>query len=345
MAEKRRTNNSQLQGTGKLLQLSEEIAELEEKSPTIKRVNKRAAIIIAAILLLFAAVIFLNEIFFKADFIPSWNDLYEGAGLSDGAYSEMVEGEIAVHFIDVGQGDCELIADNGKYALIDCGEYSEGSKAVGYLDSLGVKRLDYVIVSHPHSDHIGYMRKIIDRYEIGAVIMADMTEDMIPSTSSYVKMLEAIDRKDVPVIFPKVGDSFTLGKGKLKILSPVKAYEDLNNYSVTVKYIYKDTAFLFTGDIEEEAERDILDYGCDVSADVLKVAHHGSSSSSTRAFIQAVNPQYGVIEVGEANDYNHPHREPLKLFKKLGIEVLRTDLSGSIVIGSDGEKVTVKDGE
>ena len=352
MAEKHKANNRSKETAEKLLRLKEEAAELYSEIPTetnasTRKVKKIAAAAISAVLLIIAAVIFLNEVFFKSDLIPSWNDLYEEAGLSEGAYDETTDDEIAVHFIDVGQGDCELIADNGKYALIDCGEYSEGSKAVSYLDSLGVEKLDYIIATHPHSDHIGYMGKIINRYEVGAVIMADMREDMIPSTTSYIKMLEAIDKKNVPVIFPKVGQSFTLGKGKLKILSPVKAYDDLNNYSVTVKYTYGDNSFLFTGDIEEEAERDILDYGCDVSADVLKVAHHGSSTSSTKAFIQSVNPDYAVIEVGEGNDYNHPHSETLKLFKKLGIEVLRTDRMGSIVFISDGKSlrtVSSKDG-
>lgn len=344
MAEKHRTDKSGRETAENLRRLSEEATELyreipSEKNASIRKVKKLAVIAIAAVLVVFAAVIFLNEAFFKADFIPSWSDLYEGAGLSEGAYSEISQTEISVHFIDVGQGDCELIADNGKYALIDCGEYAEGGKVVSYLDSLGVEKLDYIIATHPHSDHIGYMGRIINRYEVGTVIMADMREDMIPATTSYIKMLEAIDKKDIPVIFPEVNESFTLGKGELKVLSPVKDYDDLNNYSVTVKYTYGDNSFLFTGDIEELAERDILDYGCDVSADVLKVAHHGSRTSSTKAFIQAVNPSYGVIEVGKGNDYNHPHSQTLKLFKKLGIEVLRTDLSGSIVFISDGKSI------
>ncbi len=251
-------------------------------------------------------------------------------------YGDIADGETAVHFIDVGQGDCELIDAGGSYVLIDSGEYSEVSSVTGYLNNLGVSRLEYIVISHPHSDHMGSMAKIVDSFEVGSVIMADMEEDMLPATSSYVKLIEAIDRKNIPIIFPEAGDTVPLTDGRLEILAPVESYDDLNNYSLVVKYVHGDNSFLFTGDIEEKAERDILESGLDVSAEVIKVAHHGSDSSSCKVFMQSVAPDYGVIEVGDSNDYGHPHKEPMELFEKLGIEIYRTDMQGDIVFVSDG---------
>lgn len=311
---------------------------LLSESPSGRRADRKTVIIIVSVIaVIFTAVIYLNEAVCHLDFIPTWKELYEGAGLTETVYNDIADGETAVHFIDVGQGDCELIDAGGSYVLIDSGEYSEAGKVTGYLNNLGVSRLEYIIVSHPHSDHMGSMAKIVETFDVGTVIMADITEEMLPVTSSYVKLIEAIDRKNIPIAFAEAGDSFTLNDGRLLILAPVKDYDDLNNYSLVVKYIHGDNSFLFTGDIEEKAERDIIGYGSDVSAEVLKIPHHGSDTSSCKIFIQSVNPQYGVIEVGDSNDYGHPHSEPMKLYEKLGVKIYRTDMQGNIVFVSDGK--------
>lgn len=312
-------------------------ALLIEKTSGRRADRKTVITIICIIAVIFTAVIYLNEAVCHLDFIPTWKELYEGAGLTESVYNDIADGEAAVHFIDVGQGDCELIDAGGSYVLIDSGEYSEAGKVIGYLNSLGISRLEYVIVSHPHSDHMGSMAKIVEAFDVGTVIMADMADDMLPVTSSYVKLIEAIDKKNIPIVFAETGESFNLSYGRLEILAPVKEYDDLNNYSLVVKYVHGDNSFLFTGDIEEKAERDIVGYGSDVSAEVLKIPHHGSDSSSCKLFLQSVNPEYGVIEVGDSNDYGHPHSEPMKLYEKLGIEIYRTDMQGNIVFVSDGK--------
>ncbi len=251
-------------------------------------------------------------------------------------------GDIAVHYIDVEQGDSALIVAGDTTILIDGGEYSAYPKVTSYIRSLGITELDYVVASHPHSDHIGSLGKIIGDYGAGTLIMPLVTDDMTPITSSYVNMLEAADEAGSKIEFAEVGESYTLMEDcTFEILAPVTDYEDYNNYSIVCRFNYGETSFLFTGDIEEQAERDILGSGADVSADVLKIAHHGSNTSSVKVFLQAVDPEYAVISVGSPNDYGHPHKETLKLLELLDIEILRTDRHGDIVLFSDGKKISV----
>ncbi len=301
--------------------------------------NKQLYYIVAAAVILFAAIfITLNEHFFRIDGIPTWSQLFRAADLNDNLIinGEDVEADVSVHFIDVGQGDCELILTPTKSILIDCGEREYSSDVLAYLSACGIKKLDYVIATHPHSDHIGGMGDIINTLGADTIIMPRVADAVIPITSSYEKMLDAIENKGVYVRYAKAGTSLEVDENcVIEILAPVKDYEDLNNYSVTFKFVHGENSFLFTGDIESDAEYDIIDSGADLSADILKVAHHGSNSSSTKKFLRAVSPQYAVIEVGSPNDYGHPTDKVLNRFGDLGINILRTDKMGSIVFKSD----------
>lgn len=306
-----------------------------------KRVKAVAIITFAVIYGLFSLFITLNEKFWHIKGVPTWNELFSSAGFSDSAYTGM-HGDIAVHYIDVEQGDSALIVAGDTTILIDGGEYSAYPKVTSYIRSLGITELDYIVASHPHSDHIGSIGKIIGDYGAGTLIMPDVTEEMTPITSSYVNMLEAAEEAGSKIEFAEVGESYTLMEDcTLEILAPVTDYEDYNNYSIVCRFNYGETSFLFTGDIEEQAERDILEIGTDVSADVLKIAHHGSNTSSVKVFLQAVDPEYAVISVGSPNDYGHPHKETLKLLELLDIEILRTDRHGDIVLFSDGKEISV----
>lgn len=319
---------------------TEDIDELVERhlSPKAKKT------IIGIVVLLFvlvSAVIYLNEAFWHNESIPSWQQIYESAGLSESVDGSLPKGGAAVHFIDVGQGDCELITDGKTSVLIDSGEYTAESTVVSYLNSLEIERLDYVVMSHPHSDHMGSMYYVLDKFDVGTVIMADMKESIIPATSSFKKLIDVIERKNIGVMYADVGESIEICGGRLEMLAPVKEYEDLNNYSVVVRFVHGDNSFIFCGDICKDAERDILDSGAELSADVIKVAHHGSTSSSLKVFMQAVSPSYAVIEVGAGNDYGHPHKEIVSLLKKLDIDIYRTDKNGNIVFVSDGKELTI----
>lgn len=305
-----------------------------------KKLQAIAIITFVAAYGLFSLFISLNEKFWHIKGVPGWHDLFVAAGLSDSAYTGNL-GDIAVHYIDVEQGDSALIIADDKTILIDGGEVSAFSAVSNYLKSLKIDRLDYVIASHPHSDHIGSLGKVIDFFGTDTLIIPEVTDEMTPVTSSYENMIDAADNCGAEIRYAEIGSTITVSEGcTLDILAPVKDYDDYNNYSIVCRFNYGETSFLFTGDIEETAERDILESGTDVSATVLKVAHHGSSTSSIKAFLQAVDPDYAVISVGSPNDYEHPHKETLKLLELLDIEVYRTDLHGNIVLFSDGKEIT-----
>ena len=304
-----------------------------------KNGGKPVFIAIIALVLAFLLFFILNDRFFKFDGIPTWDDLYQGAGLSSSVTA--VDGDVSVHFIDVGQGDCELIKTQNKAVLIDCGEKEYYADVISYIKSQNIEHIDYVIVTHPHSDHAGGMSFILDEFDIGAVILPKIQESVIPTTSTYIRLLKSIDNKNITVEYAEAGKSYAIDDVKITLLSPVQDYDDLNNYSIAVKLVHGENSFLFTGDIEKEAENDIMENGYDISADVLKVAHHGSSTSSQKKFINAVSPQYAVIEVGAPNSYNHPHKETVQRLENKDIMIYRTDLYGNIVFVSDGKTFNI----
>jgi len=266
---------------------------------------------------------------------------YLGFFDTDSPQAEIPDGEIEVHFIDVGQGDVELImTSDGKTVLIDSGTPESRTVLTGYLTDHGVKKIDYFVLTHPHADHIGGAAAVLDAFDVVNVIMTDAPT----TTSTYKKVLQKIDEKDCGVIFAEAGKEYSLGEAKITILGPVSDYsDDLNNTSIVLRLTYGRTAFMFTGDAEKKAEQDMLTKfpASYFRADVLKLGHHGSSTSTSDGWFFAVSPEYAVISCGRNNDYGHPHREILSLLKKNGTTYFRTDTDGSIVMSSDGESVKI----
>lgn len=306
---------------------------------------KKCLAVIAGVILLIYVLLSVNERFGLIDRLPAWDDIYFAAGLRSPAYTGHEEGTVSVHFIDVGQGDCALIRTGQREILIDCGEYDEYTKVAGYLRAQGISRLDTVIMSHPHSDHMGCMYRIIRRFGAGGLVMPEIPEYMIPFSSSFSELMKTVNDRKIPVTYAVPGEHIdTGGCGTLEVTAPVRTYDDLNNFSDVVRFTYGEVSFLFTGDIESEAEADILDSGADISADILKVPHHGSGTSSSRLFVQAVSPEYAVISVGHENDYGHPHNNIVQLYRDLGADILRTDLDGDIVFVTDGENIEIYTG-
>ncbi len=236
-----------------------------------------------------------------------------------------------VHFIDVGQGDCELIvADDGSAMLIDGGEKEYGSTVLEYIRDLGISKLDYIVTSHPHSDHIGGLAKVISsEIEVGKVIMPYIPDEFVPATKSYERLLTAIDDKSVEAEYSK-NQSLAFGGGTITIIQTEYSGDNYNNYSTLVKYEYKGSTFLFTGDLEATQEMQLVNAGTDIYADVLKVGHHGSATSSCQKFLEAVSPTYCVIEC-DGQSYNHPNPDVVSRLKKNCETILRTDKNGSIV--------------
>lgn len=248
------------------------------------------------------------------------------------------EGTLEVHYIDVGQGDATLIKCGSHAMLIDGGNNNKGTTVQLYLKKQGVESLDYVIGTHPDADHIGGLDVIVYKYNCDTVIMPDYEKD----TKTYQELVDVIHDKNMKITYPVVGEQYALGEAKFTIIAPnSNSYGgNANDYSVAILLEYGKNRFLFTGDAEEASETEMLSNGIELSADVYKVAHHGSRSASTQEFLNAVRPKYAVISCGEGNSYGHPHAEVLNRLRSMGVEVFRTDEQGSIIASSDGENIT-----
>lgn len=256
----------------------------------------------------------------------------------DLASIDLTEVDLAVHYIDVGQADSILIQlPNGENMLIDAGNNADGDLLVDYLNNLGISAINYLVGTHPHEDHIGGLDNAIRAFKVDNFYMPKISH----TTKTFQDVLTASEENNLEITTAKAGDNI-LDEGNLEIsiLAPVNSkYEDLNNHSAVVRLAYGDTSFLFMGDAEEESEEEILSTNANLKSDVLKVGHHGSSSSTSSEFLKAVDPSYAIICVGEDNDYGHPHKETIE---RLGdIPTYRTDLNGTIVITSDGNSLNI----
>lgn len=244
---------------------------------------------------------------------------------------------LAVCFIDVGQGDCEFIQfPNGECMLIDSGEKENSEKVIETVRAFGYGKIDYVVATHPHTDHIGGLAEVIDAFDIGEVYMPKVSA----STKTFENLLIAIQNKNLQIHTAKAGVTvIDDGMLEVKFLSPVKSsYDDLNNYSAVLKVTYGRDSYLFTGDAESPVENELLENAYfELDSDILKVAHHGSRTSSTEEFLFAVSPDYAVVEVGKGNSYNHPHTETIEKLESIGAEILRTDEKGTITVKSGGD--------
>ena len=243
---------------------------------------------------------------------------------------------LTVHYIDVGQADCALIECGGQYMIIDGGNVDDSDLVVTYLQDQGVEELHTVICTHAHEDHVGGLAAVLAIYPTGQILSPTRTY----SSACFDDFLYYADQQDIAITIPDPGDSFYLGDAEVTVLGPVKSYADPNNTSIVVKVEFGDNAFLFTGDMEKDAETDMLDYGMDVSADVLKVGHHGSSTSTGYRFLYEVDPEYAVVSLGKDNTYGHPHRETVAIFADAGVPMLRTDELGTILAVSNGSQIT-----
>ena len=243
---------------------------------------------------------------------------------------------LSVHYIDVGQADCALLECAGQYMIIDGGNVDDSDLVVTYLQDQGVEQLHTVICTHAHEDHVGGLAAVLAVYPTEQILSPTRTY----SSACFDDFLYYADQQDIAITIPNPGDFFYLGNAEVTVLGPVKSYADPNNTSIVVKVEFGDTSFLFTGDMEKDAETDMLDYGMDVSADVLKVGHHGSSTSTGYRFLYEVDPEYAVISVGTDNTYGHPHRETVAILADAGVPMLRTDELGTILAITDGSEIT-----
>ncbi|MBR2867976.1 MAG: MBL fold metallo-hydrolase [Clostridia bacterium] len=312
-------------------QAEEIIKSVNETGKNIK--STKGKILYILLLLIVAVAVVLG-----GAFLGLWDNLAD----PDATDPEASVSTCKVHYIDVGQGDCELVECDGKYMLIDASENGHENEIINYLKTLGVEKLDYVVVSHQHSDHIGGIPEVLAEFEADNIIMPRLTKSQTPTNSTYKAFLNALKSSEAKITEAKVGAKYNLGTATFEILGPVtNDAEDINNMSAVVRLDFGENSFLFTGDAETEEELEMLDNGANLDCDVLKAGHHGSSTSSCNKFLDAVTPEICVISCGEGNDYGHPHDKAVNRIKKHTDDVFRTDLCGDIVIVSDGKTLSV----
>ena len=256
---------------------------------------------------------------------------------SAAAAVDTVEAPFEMHFIDVGQALSVLVECDGQYMLYDGGNVDDGSLVVSYLQSQGVEQLEYVFCSHAHEDHVGGLAAAL-AYFPAYHVYSPVTE---ASTKCFKDFVKYTQQQGLQVEVPAVGTTWPLGGATVTMVGPVAQYSDTNDTSIVLRIEYGSTSFLLTGDMEKTAETDLVNSGVNLRADVLQVGHHGSSTSTGYLFLNSVLPEMAVISCGVNNKYGHPHEETLSILRDAGVDVYRTDLQGTITIGSDGQNYTV----
>lgn len=245
--------------------------------------------------------------------------------------------DMELHFIDVGQADALLITENDYTMLIDAGNNGDGDYLVSYLKEEGIDQIDYMILTHPHEDHIGGADTILESFQVDTLIMPDKEAN----TKTYRDVVEAISENGVNWIFPELGETYDFSNASFTIIAPVKSdYGDnLNNYSVGIILVNKNNRVVAYGDGEKEAELDIISTGVDLHADILKIPHHGSSTSSCQDIIDLIQPAYGVIFSEVGNSYHLPNAIPLARYEETDMDLFRTDIQGTIIAYLDGTNI------
>lgn len=289
--------------------------------------NKKAQLLTTVILF----VVGILSTIFGGDFLL--DNFFDSKGQADGL--------LKIYYLDVGQGDSAYIKVNDFDILIDAGPRSDTESLMEQLEALNIDDFEMAIATHPHEDHIGGMEAVFERYDVKEFYMPKVTN----TTRVFENMIKAVASEGIKVKTIKEGMNFDLGSGAyIEVYSPIaESYEEFNDYSPIMKLTFGENSFMFTGDAEANVEKEVVKkYSTELRADVLKFGHHGSSTSSTEEFIQAVNPNYGIISCGANNKYGHPHREILSIIDEYEIETYRTDVDGQITLSSDGKTIIIE---
>lgn len=239
------------------------------------------------------------------------------------------DNNLRVYCLDVGQGDSILITNNNKTMLIDASTNEMGSRVVKYLNDLGIKKIDYLVGTHPHEDHIGGLDNVIKNFDIGTIYMPNV----VATTKTFEEVIDAISAKKLKVTSPKTGDKFTVGNAECEVMSIRNDKDDYNNCSIVIKMDFNNVSYLFTGDADESVESSRKW----PHIDVLKVGHHGSNTSSSKKFLEQIKPEVALISVGQGNTYGHPTQATLKRLSNIGAKIYRTDENGTILLIEKGE--------
>lgn len=271
--------------------------------------------------------------------VISWNKIQSYVGAVNSVSNH--NSDFSVHYLNVGQSDCSIVVCDNKVLMIDTSLKANINEVREALISLNIDTIDYMIITHQHDDHMGGASTIINNFNVKNVIMPKLSKINMVTTYAYEELLTSIKDKKVNPIPATSGLEFFLGSSKVKILSPTVQDENLNNMSVVIKLTYGNNSFLFTGDAEKSVEKQLLNSGVDIKADVLKLGHHGSNTSSTDSFLNTVKPRYAVISCGSDNSYGHPSKDVIERLHKNNIPYYITNYHGNITFTSDGNNINV----
>lgn len=290
-----------------------------------KRLSK--AIVTIAFLLI-AAVVIANQV---GESEPS-NTGTQSNGQTSSSEVQEPQGELKLTMIDCGQADSFLLEQDGKTCLVDCGTRSTGKDVVKYLKDKGITKIDYLFGTHPHDDHMGGMYDVITNFEIGKVILPEVKDGEV-TTNWYLKLMKELKTGEYNLEYSRVGEIYHLGDATIRIIGPIWEVKngDLNNYSIVLKVSFGEIDAIMTGDAEKEVEEAIVNSGIDLDAEILKVGHHGSDTSTSEEFLDAISPDYALISAKLGNKYNHPVKETMDKLKAREIPVYRTDENGTVV--------------
>ncbi len=274
---------------------------------------------------------------------PTWNDIYCAAGI---AQRPPLSGDAAkaatkIHFIDVGQADATLIEQNGHFALIDAGIDLKAANGKGtllfYLDAVGVKTIDVLVITHQHYDHIGAVPAVLEKYAVKQVVMPDVSKAPAYESSTFSEVMGMILSLKIPCDMAENGKSYSVGDGSLKVLFDGVNIEDdsYNDVSVVTKFTADGISFLSCGDAEADEEKAMLEDNVRLSANVYKAAHHGASESNSYEFLKKIKPQLVVVSCGADNAFGHPQPRAVQAFEDVKAQMLRTDKQGTVVVYAD----------
>ena len=271
----------------------------------------------------------------------NWKNVFNNFNISDASLPESPDFDLNVHFLNVGKADCIYVKFKDHNILIDAADTEPSPNVVEYLKRQGVSILDLVVVSHPHRDHIGQMSEVIKEFKINKFIEPDVPEECIPVGVTYQRMLKALKAKNIDAELIRGRKNLKLDNLNIDIFGPISLdKKNVNNNSIVLKLTYLNVSFLFTGDAEKQEEAEIIDAGCNLKSDVIKIGHHGSRTSTSQNFLDCVRPTYAVISVGPDRS-NLPKEEVLKRIKDMGADIYRTDLNGNIIFSSNGKEIKI----
>lgn len=307
-----------------------------KKTPFIITIKYNKKILISSILVFLLCIVI--NILIEFNFVPL-SFLYSKFGIVDGV--EKQDSDFAVYYLDVGQSDCSIIVCEDDVMMIDTGTKNRSIKIRGALLTLGIDEIDYLVITHPHDDHMGSATDIIESYTVKNIIMPKTEKDNKVDTLTYNNLIKSIAKYNVNPMTVDSGDTISLGNSSVDFCAPFEQDDDINNISIVLKVSYGDTSFLFQGDAESSVEKQLLYSGFDISADVIKVGHHGSNTSTDEKFIKKVNPSIAIVSCGADNSYKHPNKQTIDRLQEQNIKTYITSYHGCITITSDGEKVEV----